>query len=332
MLAFHGMMVSTRTRDGHGHFDQLAWDCRAGWHNWGMVELAPLDTVFAEAGVDGYLHALDLESGREVRHRADEPVVLASVVKLAVLVELFRRFDAGELAPTDRVRVSPAGRSPGPTGLSVMRDDVELSWQDLAQLMIAVSDNAATDVIIGRLGKDRINATTRALGLERTTVRTTCGELYDQVLADLGITLEEMSSPDLRLDADRLRGCRQLTPEHGNPSTAEEMSRLLALIWRDQAASPESCAAMRRILYTQVWPHRISSGFEDGVRIGAKTGTLFTIRNEAGVVELPDGRRCAVAVFTVAHDARRRHHAADAAIGTAARVAVEGLLRGGQAR
>jgi beta-lactamase class A len=291
-----------------------------------VIELDALETVFAGAGVDGYLHALDLDSGREVRHRADEPVVLASVVKLAVLVELFRRFDAGELAPSDRVRVGPADRCPGPTGLSVMKDDVELSWQDLAQLMIAVSDNAATDVIIGRLCKDRVNATIRDLGLERTALRTTCRELYDDVLADLGITLEELSSPALRLDADRLRACRQLTPERGNPSTAEEVTRLLGQIWRDRAASPESCAAMRRILYTQVWPHRISSGFEDGVRIGAKTGTLFTIRNEAGVVELPGGRRCAVAVFTVAHDARRRNHAADAAIGTAARLAVDELL------
>jgi beta-lactamase class A len=286
-----------------------------------------LGRVFADAGVDGFLHAVDLDSGREVGHRADEPVVLASVVKIAVLVELFRRFDAGELAPADRVRVSPAERSPGPTGLSVMKDDVELSWQDLAQLMIAVSDNAATDVIIRRLGRERINATVRELGMERTVLRADCRELYDEVLDDLGLTLEELSSPGLRLDPDRVRACRQLTPAHGNPSTPEEMTRLLGLVWRDEAASPESCAAMRRILYTQVWPHRLSSGFEDGVRIGAKTGTLFTVRNEAGVVELPDGGRCAVAVFTVAHDTRRRHHAADAVIGTAARLAVEDLRR-----
>jgi beta-lactamase class A len=282
-----------------------------------------LGRAFAEAGVDGFLHAVDLDSGREVRHRADEPVVLASVVKIAVLVELFRRFDAGELAPADRVRVTPAERSPGPTGLSVMKDDVELSWQDLAQLMIAVSDNAATDVIIRRLGKERINATVRELGMERTVLRADCRELYDEVLEDLGLALEELSSPGLRLDPDRVRACRQLTPEHGNPSTPEEVTRLLGLVWRDEAASPESCAAMRRILYTQVWPHRLSSGFEDGVRIGAKTGTLFTARNEAGVVELPDGGRCAVAVFTVAHDTRRHHHAADAVIGTAARLAVD---------
>src|SRR5262249_48149491 len=134
------------------------------------------------------------------------------------------------------------------------------------------------------------------------------------------------SSPTLRLDPERLRTCRQLTPAHGNPSTPAEVTRLLRMVWRDEAAAPESCAAMRRILYTQVWPHPLSSRVDDGVRIGAKTGTLFTVRNEAGVVELPGGQRCAVAVFTVAHDPRRRHRAADAAIGTAGRLAVD-LLR-----
>jgi beta-lactamase class A len=293
-----------------------------------MTTHEQLGRVFAQAGVDGFLHAVDLDSGREVRHRAGEPVVMASVIKLGILVELFRRFDAGELTPDGRVRVTPGERSPGPTGLSVMQHDVELSWRDLAQLMMSVSDNAATDVITLRLGKERIDATLRQLGLERMRVRSTCQELYDEVLADLGLTLEQMSSPTLRLDPERLRACRQLVPATGNPGTAEEVTRLLGLIWGDRAASPESCAAMRRILYTQVWPHRLSSGFEDGVRIGAKTGSLFTVRNEAGVVELPDGGRCAVAVFTVAHDTRRRHHAADAVIGTAARLAVDELRAG----
>jgi beta-lactamase class A len=287
-----------------------------------------LARVFAEAGVDGYLHAVDLDTGREVRHNAGEPVVMASTIKLGILVELFRRFDAGGLAPDGRVRVPAAGRTPGPTGLSVMQHDVELSWRDLAQLMIAVSDNAATDVITERLGKDRINARLGELGLERTRVRFTCQELFDDLADDLGITPAEMSTPGFRLDPDRLRALRQLAPRTGNPGTPEEVTRLLGMIWRDQAASAESCAEMRRILYTQVWPHRLSSGFGDGVRIGAKTGTLFTVRNEAGVVELPDGGRCAVAVFTVAHDVRRRNHAADAVIGTAARRAVD-ELRGG---
>ncbi len=193
--------------------------------------------------------------------------------------------------------------------------------------MITVSDNAATDVITWRLGKERINATVRALGLQRMVLRGTCAEIYAESLDDMALSLEELSSATLTLDMARLDACRHLRPELGNSATAEEVTRLLALIWLDEAAAPASCEAMRSIMYGQVWPQRLRSGFGDGVRIGAKTGSLFNVRNEAGVVELPDGGRCAVAVFTRAGDPRRHHPAADAAIGRAARLAVDHLRR-----
>jgi beta-lactamase class A len=85
---------------------------------------------------------------------------------------------------------------------------------------------------------------------------------------------------------------------------------------------------MRRLLSLQVWPHRLSSGFPyDDVRVSGKTGTLPTLRTEVGVVEYPDGGRYAVAVFTRSLVPVAVQPEADAAIGTAARLAVEALRR-----
>jgi beta-lactamase class A len=103
------------------------------------------------------------------------------------------------------------------------------------------------------------------------------------------------------------------------------MSELLSLVWRDEAGPAEACAEVRRIMALQVWPHRLSSGFPDGVRVAGKTGTLVTIRNEAGVVTYPDGGRYAVAVFTLASSLAFQQPAIDAAIGTAARMADDAL-------
>lgn len=75
----------------------------------------------------------------------------------------------------------------------------------------------------------------------------------------------------------------------------------------------------------QIWPHRLSSGFASGVTVAAKTGTLPAVRNEAGVVTCPDGRRFAVAVFTRAATLDERLPAVDASIGRAARLAVDHL-------
>ncbi len=103
------------------------------------------------------------------------------------------------------------------------------------------------------------------------------------------------------------------------------MTRLLELIWKDEAASPEACAFVRRIMGQQVWPHRLRAGFSGDVKTSGKTGTLPFVRNEAGVVEYQDGGRYAVAVFTVARDAELLAPERDRVIGTVARLAVDHL-------
>jgi beta-lactamase class A len=104
------------------------------------------------------------------------------------------------------------------------------------------------------------------------------------------------------------------------------MTRLLTAVWRDEACTPEHGSAIRRVLGLQVWPHRLASGFPfDDVHVAGKTGSLPTVRNEVGVVEYPDGGRYAVAVFTRTARTSALQPAADAVIGTAARLAVDAL-------
>ena len=87
-------------------------------------------------------------------------------------------------------------------------------------------------------------------------------------------------------------------PARTNASTPREMTALLAALWDDRAAAPESCAAIRRLMGLQVWPHRLASGFpDDAFLVAGKTGTAPGIRNEIGVVEharRPAGRGRAV--------------------------------------
>jgi beta-lactamase class A len=220
---------------------------------------------------------------------------MASVFKLALLCELFRAADAGELDIRERLRVHGAGT--GLTGIAQLRDPVEMSLRDLAQLMITVSDCGAADALFDRVGGAAINANLRRLGLTATTIRGCCRDM--------------------------------LEPEPGAPpaqTTPREMTALLSAIWRDTAASPEACSEMRRILGLQVWPHRLASGFpSDAIRVAGKTGTLPGIRNEVGVIEYPDSRRYAAAVFTVTDRAAATLPEIDAAIGTVARIAVDAL-------
>ncbi|MFJ2948922.1 serine hydrolase [Streptomyces sp. NPDC087226] len=283
--------------------------------------VARIHAAFADAGVTGRLHALDIDSGEQLDAGADRPVPTASVHKLCVLVTLHERAAAGLLDLTEQVECPPAGRATGPTGLAAMLDTARMSLRDLAYLMIAVSDNAAADVLLRRVGLDAVNATTARLGLGRTLAVHSFAEM-------LGTVKEDAGPEGARALADPrvITRLRALDPARTNRSTPRDMTRLLAAVWRDVAGTAEHCAAMRRILGLQVWPHRLASGFPfDDVHVAGKTGSLPTLRNEVGVVEYPDGGRYAVAVFTRTAHTAATLPAADAVIGTAARIAVDAL-------
>lgn len=283
--------------------------------------------IFADAGADGFLHAREIgvDTGAEVDSGADEPVVLASVFKILVLTAFVRAVAAGQLDPTERTTVTARYRIGG-VGTAGFSDDVEASWRDLAQNMMTMSDNAATDVVYHRVGGDAVNRVIADLGLRNTRLIGCCEDLFASVVADLdGNDGDDLDKLLEAASPERLLGIGALDPARTSASTPRDITTLLTALWTDTAAPAEACAQARAIMAQQIWPHRLTSGFPSGVQIAAKTGTLPTWRNEAGVVTYPDGRQYAVAVFTRAHTLAERQPRVDASIGRAGHVAVERL-------
>ncbi|MFJ8823149.1 serine hydrolase [Streptomyces sp. NPDC102467] len=280
--------------------------------------------AFADAGVAGRLHALDIDTGDQLGIDADDLVCTASVHKLPLLVALHERAATGALDLTEQLDCPPGGRTPGPTGLAAMLDAARLSVRDLAYLMMSVSDNAAADLLLARVGLDAVNRTTARLGLDATYAVHTFGAMMASIKEDAGPAgARALTDPHI------IARLRALDPARSNRSTPRDLTRLLAAVWRDEATTPEHGAAIRRLMGLQVWPHRLASGFPfDDVHVAGKTGSLPTLRAEAGVVEYPDGGRYAVAVFTRTAQTAAVLPAADAVIGTAARIAVDALRAG----
>ena len=285
-----------------------------------------IEAAFAAIGLHGRLHARDLDTAREVAVGADEPVVLSSVFKVALVTAMYRRHEAGELDVAQQVDVPEAARSAGATGLAAMEDAARLSLRDLAYLAIAVSDNAAADVLFDAVGDAAVTTLLGDLGLTATRIPQRCRDMTDALVTDTGAAGLDDVRTRLRLDPRLLAALSVRDPARTNASTAREMTALLAAIWQDRAAAPGSCAAVRRLMRLQVWPHRLASGFPDeGWAVAGKTGTLPGIRNEIGVVEHADGSRVAVAVFTSADSPAASLPQADRVVGTAARIAVDAL-------
>ena len=292
--------------------------------------------LFEQAGCVGTVAALRLDDSATTALAADDLVTPASVMKVQVALAALDAVETGRLDGSARVRLSAGRRTPGPVGISLLSDDVEMSLRDLVTLMLTISDNVATDAVIAATGLDAVNGLTRGLGLEQTCVTSDLASMFDTMAGEAGfsdyadLTAYEPVAGEKPSDVDvrtRLAHSSALDPGRGSRTTARETVELLRRIWDDTAASPEACRQVRRSMSKQLTRHRIASGFGPGVHVAAKSGGLMgVVRNEAGVVTGPEGRSVAVAVFTRTDPSRAADaRAVDAAIGAVAALAVAQL-------
>lgn len=288
---------------------------------------ARIRAVFDDAGARGWLHATPLDRPDEsVEVDADVVVPLASVYKLPLLAGFCRLVDQGELDPREQLTLLPEARTPGPTGLSILADPVTMSLRDLAVSMMTVSDNAAADALLDKVGLDRLAILLRDFGLDHTRVRRgSAGNLRD-LQRRTGA-----SDPDAAFavlaDNDQTDPTGVYEAANASAGTARDLTRLLRLLWTGQLLSEDQTRFVTTTMEQQVFAHRLAAGFPyDGVRVAGKTGTFGALRHEVGVVTLPGGDAYAIAVFTLSARGDRRLPRVDAAIGEAARIAVD-LLR-----
>ncbi|MBM4491353.1 class A beta-lactamase-related serine hydrolase [Prescottella equi] len=295
-----------------------------------MTATGRVADVFADAAVRGWMHAVPVSGGRagvDVGVGADDPVVTASVYKLPLVVAFCRLVDAGDLDPREQVTLDPSTRTTGPTGVSQMSDPVRMSLRDMARSMMAMSDNAAADELLRRVGVDRVNETMRSLGLSSTRIVGGTSDILESLVADTGTRSPAEAFAAIG-DNDSVVFPRGYDPVLSSATTPRDMTTLLSAVWSGAVLSADQTAFVRAVMASQIFTARLRSGFPFAdVVVAGKTGTLGAVRNEVGVIEFPDGDAFAVAVFTRAARADALLPRADAAIGQAARTAIAELRK-----
>jgi beta-lactamase class A len=116
------------------------------------------------------LYAKDLVSGDIVARDPDAVVPTASCIKLFILMELMRRVADGDLKLEQSIPVLANQQVGGSGVLKDLSSGIELPLRDVATLMIVLSDNTATNMLVDLLGRDAINDMIRAIGLQETTL------------------------------------------------------------------------------------------------------------------------------------------------------------------
>lgn len=204
-------------------------------------------------GVMG-LAVKDLTSGEELFINPDEIMPQASSIKITVLANLYLQAQQGKLKLTDEYVVRKDDMVSGSDIMLGLTPGVtRLTLRDLATMMVAVSDNSATNVLIDRVGLDNVNGMLEGLGLHSTRLR--------RKMMDLKAASEGRE----------------------NVSTPREMMTLLETIYRGKLLNQDMTADFMKILST----HKESSmlqGLPDDAVAASKPGELEAVRNDSGIV------------------------------------------------
>jgi len=130
--------------------------------------IAEIEQELAGFAGTGGVAAKQLDTGEEIRVNADAVTATASTIKVPILIELYRQIEGGEVGLDDRLSVTAATQTRGSGILRELSLGVDLSVHDIATLMIVVSDNTATNMLIDLVGLERVNATMAEFGFPKT--------------------------------------------------------------------------------------------------------------------------------------------------------------------
>jgi beta-lactamase class A len=265
---------------------------------------ARLDSLHAESA----FYAKQLSTGRAVAVRADQPMNTASVIKLAVLVRAFRDADAGRLNLDARYTIRPQDYRRGTGLLQTFAPGLAPTFHDLLTQMIITSDNTATDIMIGKVGLDRVNALLDSLGYRQTRLIMTVGQAFRDVWEALDPTYASLTDrevyergfPDDSGAAARTVAFVRDSTKWLGRTTAREIAHLLEQLERGQLASQASTAEMQRILRRQFYRSRLPRDLGGRAAIGHKTGDWPPLlANDVGILyPAGPGGPIVIAVFT----------------------------------
>jgi beta-lactamase class A len=215
-----------------------------------------------------WIYAKNLDTGKDFSLRADEPVRTASTIKLAILAETFHQVAQGKIKWEDEIVLTKEKKKGGSGILFEFSDNTKLDLRSAVHLMIVLSDNTATNLVLDKVTTDSVNDFMDTLGLKQTrSLRKVFGGGEAKAWDDA---------------ANKPFGLGKSSPR--------EMVRLLEMMEKGELVSKEASAEMIGILKHQQLKDGIGRGLPDAVESASKSGALDALRSDVGIIYSPHGR------------------------------------------
>lgn len=210
-----------------------------------------------------HIFVWDYKTGRSAKINSNQVVATASIIKVPILFELFRRVDKGLINLNDKMLMEDAYVTGGSGHLQFQQKNQHLSIDKLAQLMIQDSDNTATNMLLSKVGGvNSINRNAKLWGVSHT---------------QMGNWL-----PDLK---------------GTNVTTAEEMGKILYNLDNPELLSLKSRYKIIDIMSNVKNVYLIQAGIGRDAEFVHKTGNIGNMIGDAGIVEMPNGHKYIVVIM-----------------------------------
>lgn len=213
------------------------------------------------------LYAKNLDTGEVYQLGGDERVPTASTIKIAIMVEAFARVSEGKAKWTDELVLTKEKKVGGSGILAEFADGLHLSLRDAVTLMMIMSDNTATNLVIDVLSADAVNARMHSLGFKET-------RLMRRVFGG-GESLEGKQEENKHFGLGR--------------TTPHEMVSLLEKLERGEVVSPAVSKEMLELMKREQGTNGL---WREEWRLpkATKSGALDALRSNIGIIYHPRGR------------------------------------------
>ncbi len=221
------------------------------------------------------LYAKNLLTGSSFGVQGEQPVRTASTIKLGIMVECFAEAAEGKLQISEPIKLRASEKVSGSGILQELSDDISLPLRDVVDLMIVLSDNTATNLILDRIGGNAVNQRMAALGLTQTRVmRKILGDGSKLKSEVSGVTDEGVKAENKKWGIGR--------------SSPREMVTILEKLYRGELVNKAASDDMLEILKRQRDRNGIGRDMKD-VTIASKSGALEHLRSDVGIIYSKNG-------------------------------------------